>query len=72
MSLSVVKKCHCHQKCCGGIGCAVVQQASSYVCTSSVKVTRSSVWLCYIITLLPESWDEVGVVTEVHNIFDHN
>ena len=26
---SVVKKCCCHQKCCGRMECAVVQQASS-------------------------------------------
>ena len=26
-SVDVVKKHCCHQKCCGGMGCAVVQQA---------------------------------------------
>ena len=33
MSVSVVKNHCCHQKRCGGMGCAVVQQAWSEVCT---------------------------------------
>ena len=47
--------CRCHQKRCGGMGCAVVQQACSEVCTVCIKVTCSSVWLCCISSLLPES-----------------
>jgi len=33
-SVSVVKMYHCHQKCCRYMGCFVVQQACSEVCTS--------------------------------------
>ena len=29
---SAVKKQHCHQMCCGGMRCTVVQQACSYKC----------------------------------------
>ena len=43
MSVGVVKKSHCHQKCCGCVGCAVVQQASSLVCTS--LKCQSDLWL---------------------------
>ena len=51
----VAKELYCHQKCCGGMGCAVMQQACNLVYTSSIKVTSGSVWLCCIGSLLPES-----------------
>ena len=35
MSVNVVNKCRCHQKHCGGMGCAVVQQAYMYDCCFS-------------------------------------
>ena len=48
--VGVAKLC-CHQKCCGGMGCAVVSKpAAKYI-----KVTCSSVWLCCIGSLLPDS-----------------
>ena len=50
------KESRCYEKCCRGMGCAVVQQACSEVHTSlSIKVNCSSVWLCCIGSLLPES-----------------